>query len=462
MLERSVAEVARMAGGEVVSGSGEVAVRGVTVDSRGVRGGELFAALPGERFDGHDFVWRAFAAGAAAAMVADQLREGQVPPGGALVRVDDTYAGLGRLAVAHRRDFGIPWVAVTGSCGKSTTKELIALALGARGEVLKAQASFNNRVGVPLTLLGAGPEHRFAVVELGSNHSGELAPLARMVAPDVAVITCVAPAHLAGFGNLAGVAEEKSAILDGMGAGGLAVLNADDKYFEFFRGRAPADVISFGLGADADVRAGGVELDPEGTEFSLPGGARVRLPLPGVHNVRNALAAAAVARGQGMEFGEIAERLAAARPMHMRSRLVRLGEVLLLEDCYNANPASFLAALEALDGLGDGRKVVVAGDMAELGGYSEEHHHALGEEIAGRGVELLVTVGPEARRISEAASRSTARVQSHYFLDAAAAAAEVPGMLRPGDAVLVKGSRSVGLEAVVAAVARAFGAGKGA
>ena len=451
-----------MAGGEVIFGSGDVAVRGVIVDSRQVRGDELFAALPGERFDGHDFVWRAFAAGCSAAMVSVEIREGQVPSRGALVRVDDVYEGLGRLAAGHRRAFGIPWIAVTGSCGKSTTKELIALTLGAPDEVLKAAASFNNRVGVPLTLLGAAPEHRFAVVELGSNHSGELAPLVDMVAPDVAVITCVAPAHLAGLGSLDGVAEEKSAVLAGLKSDGLAVLNADDKYFEFFRARAPGKVISFGLGPAAEVRAEGVEIDPEGTEFSLPGGARVRLPLPGVHNVRNALAAVAVAHAQGVDFDQIAERLAAARPMHMRSRLVRLGGLLLLEDCYNANPASFLAALEALDGLGDGRKVVVAGDMAELGGHSEEHHHALGEEIAGRGVELLVTVGGEARRISEAASRSTARVESHYFLDAAVAAREVPGLLKAGDVVLVKGSRSVGLEVVVAAICRTFGAGEGA
>jgi UDP-N-acetylmuramoyl-tripeptide--D-alanyl-D-alanine ligase len=448
-----------MAGGELAAGPADRAVRGVSVDSRLISGGELFAALPGERFDGHDFVWRAFALGAAAAMISSEIRVDQVSPGRALLRVDDTHAGLGRLAAEHRRRFAFPWVAITGSCGKSTTKELTALLLAGRGPVLKAEASFNNRIGVPLTILRASAEHRFAVLELGANHRGEIAPLARTAAPDVAVITCVAPAHLAGLGGLDGVAEEKAAILGALPSSGLAVLNADDRYFEFFRGRAPGRVLSFGLGEAAEVRATGIAPGPEGTEFDLPDGARVRLPLPGVHNVRNALAAAAVGRSQGLGFEEIAAGLATARPLHMRSRLLRMGGLLVLEDCYNANPASFLAALEALDGLGRYRKAVVAGDMAELGAYSQEHHQALGEEIAGRGVELLVTVGSEARRVSEVAARAGGVAEVHSFLDAAAAAAAVPGLLREGDAVLVKGSRSMGLETVVAAIAARFGGG---
>jgi UDP-N-acetylmuramoyl-tripeptide--D-alanyl-D-alanine ligase len=461
MIESTAGEIARMSGARLLAGEPNCAVRGVSVDSRKMDGGELFVALSGERFDGHDFVWRAFSAGAAAAMVSSEIRPDQVPAGRVLLEVEDTCAGLGRLAAEYRRRFSFPWVAITGSCGKSTTKELAALILSARGPVLKAEASFNNRVGVPLTLLSAEKKHQFAVVELGSNHKGELAPLAAMAAPDVAVITCVAPAHLAGFGDLDGVAAEKAAILDGLRPGGLALLNADDRYFDFFRKRTSGPVKSFGLSEQADVRGTDVVLNPEGTEFTLPGGTRATLPLPGMHNVRNALAAAAVAAHLGMDMREIAARLAHARPLHMRSRLVRLGGVLLFEDCYNANPASFLAALEALDSLGERRKVVVAGDMGELGGNSDEHHRQLGEEIAGRGVELLVAVGNEARLIYETASRSTARVESHYFQDAAAAADKVPGMLRPGDAVLVKGSRRVGLEVVSQAIERHFAAGKG-
>jgi len=459
MLERSVAEVAAMSGGRVIAGSDAAMVRGVTVDSRRISGGELFVALPGERFDGHRFVWKAFATGCGAAMVSQKIQETQVPTAGALIEVDDTYEGLGRLAAAHRAGFNFPWTAVTGSCGKSTTKELIAMVLACRGPVLKAEASFNNRVGVPLTLLGAGDRHVHAVVELGSNHSGELAPLAKMASPDVAVITCVAEAHLEGFGDLDGVAREKGSILDGLKPGGCAVLNADDSYFEQLRERAPGRVVSFGLSPGADVRGTDLEIGPEGTGVLLPGGARMTVPLPGIHNVRNALAAAAVGVIHGLEFAEIAARVAGAQAMHMRSRLVRAGGILLLEDCYNANPASFLAALEALDGLGRHRKVVVAGDMAELGRFTEEHHRALGEEISGRGVSLLISVGNEARRISEAAARSTGRVESHHFNDVDAAAEVVPGLLREGDAVLVKGSRSVGLERIVAAIRSSFGDG---
>ncbi len=456
MLESTAGEIARMSGAQLVAGEPGCPVRGVSVDSRKIGDGELFVALPGDRFDGHDFVWRAFASGAAAAMISSEIHLAQVPSGRALLRVDDSYLGLGRLAAEYRRRFAFPWVAITGSCGKSTTKELAALMLAARGPVIRAEASFNNRIGVPLTLLAAEKKHRFAVVELGSNHRGELAPLAAMAAPDVAVITCVAPAHLAGFGDLDGVAAEKSAILDGLKPGGLAVLNADDRYFDLFRRRAPGPVVSFGLSENAEVRATDVALNPDGTEFTLPGGARASLPLPGMHNVRNALAAAAVASRLGMGMAEIALRLAQAQPLHMRSRLVRFGGVLLFEDCYNANPASFLAALEALDSLGERRKVVVAGDMGELGLNSDEHHRQLGEELAGRGVELLVAVGTEARLIYETASRSSARLESHHFQDAAAAAEKVPDMLRPGDAVLVKGSRLVGLEQVSRAIEQRF------
>jgi UDP-N-acetylmuramoyl-tripeptide--D-alanyl-D-alanine ligase len=187
VIESTAGEIASMTGARLLAGEPGCPVRGVCVDSRRISGGELFVALSGERFDGHDFVWRAFAAGAAAAMISSEIRRDQISAGRALLRVDDTYAGLGRLADAHRRRFAFPWVAITGSCGKSTTKELAALLLSARGPVLKAEASFNNRIGVPLTLLAADRQHRFAVVELGSNHKGELAPLAAMAAPDVAM-----------------------------------------------------------------------------------------------------------------------------------------------------------------------------------------------------------------------------------------------------------------------------------
>jgi UDP-N-acetylmuramoyl-tripeptide--D-alanyl-D-alanine ligase len=273
------------------------------------------------------------------------------------------------------------------------------------------------------------------------------------------VITCVAPAHLEGFGDLEGVAAEKSAILGGLRPGGAAVLNADDAYYDYFMKLAPGRTLGFGLSERAAVRGSDVAISEEGSEVTLPGGARASIPLPGVHNLRNALAAAAVGGLLGMDYAEIAERLGGVQALHMRSRLRRVGGLLVLEDCYNANPASFLAALEALECLGSHRRVVVAGDMAELGRFAEEHHHALGEEIAGRGIELLITVGTEARRVSEAAARSSARVESHHYMDSASAAAEVPGLLREGDAVLVKGSRLVGLERVIAGVLEAFGRG---
>ena len=454
MLRMTLAEVARVTGGRVAGGAPGLEVRGVSTDSRSVEPGRLFVALRGERFDAHDFMRGAFEAGAAAAVVEHEV-QGASP----LVVVPDALNALGELARAHRARLGGEWIAITGSAGKSTTKGMLAAVLEAAGPVCAAKASYNNLVGVPLTVLEADASCRFAVCELGTNAPGEIARLAEIVQPTMAIWTNVAPAHLAGLGSLEGVATEKATLLDALGPDGLAVLNADDARVMAHAKRA-ARVATFGFSATADVRPLDFSMNGSGrSRFALEGGAKVVLPLPGRHNAYNALAAAVCARALGVPPVEIARRLAGYEPLAMRSAVHEAGDVLVLDDAYNANPASFAAALEVLAHIGaDRRLVVVAGEMLELGEGAPALHRKLGERIAAVGPAGLLAVGALASEIAAGAvDAGLAPKAARTAADADEAAALVTTLLRPGDAVLVKGSRAVHLERVTDAIRRVFG-----
>jgi UDP-N-acetylmuramoyl-tripeptide--D-alanyl-D-alanine ligase len=462
-----VFEVASMSGGRLADLAGNhkaVDVLSVSIDSRQVQAGDLFIAICGQRFDGHDFVDSVMKSDCSALMLAKEkaaaLTEGAGPLSKPVILVEDTCRALGRLARAYRPRFSYPWIAITGSCGKSTTKELIACVLGPRELVHKAAASFNNHIGVPLTILGADDRHSFAVVEIGSNHKGEILPLAQMTAPDVAVITCIAEAHLEGFGDLQGVADEKSDILSALRADGTAILNSDDAWFDFLKARTDARIISFGFDQKADVYASNIKLGSAGSSFALTDGSQVQLQLPGQHNIANALAAAAAGRAVGIDFPEIARRLSQARAMSMRSDIRLLGKLQLLDDCYNANPASFVAALSCLCALESRRKVVIAGEMAELGHKSELLHRQLGQQIAESGIDLLIGVGPGSQATVQAAvdaaEKLNHQIDCQHFAEAASAGAGITELILGNDAVLVKGSRSNGLESVVQVIVEAF------
>ncbi len=465
-----VFEVANMSGGrlaDLAGNLGGVDVLSVSIDSRQVQAGDLFIAIRGQRFDGHDFVANVMKSDCSALMLAKE-KEGSLADvvqtlTKPVILVEDTCRALGRLARAYRLRFSYPWIAITGSCGKSTTKELIAGVLGPGELVHKAAASFNNYIGVPLTILGADDRHRYAVVEIGANHKGEILPLAQMAAPDVAVITCIAPAHLEGFGDLQGVADEKSDILSALRVGGTAVLNIDQVWFDFLKGKTDAKIISFGFNQKADVCASKIKLDSAGSSFALPDGSQVQLQLPGRHNIANALAAAAVGRAVGLDFPEIARRLSQVRAMSMRSDIRLLGKMQLLDDCYNANPASFAAALSCLSVLDSQRKVVIAGEMAELGDKSEHLHRQLGQQIAESGTDLLIGVGPGSRATVQAAIETAGKLKHEiccqHFAEAASAGAGITELISPNDAVLIKGSRSNGLESVVKVIVEAFSEG---
>ncbi len=423
----------------------DVTVSGVATDSRGLAPGALFVALEGERFDGHAFLEQARAAGASAALVRRGAQT-TLPR----LEVADTRRALGALGAWWRERLALPVLAVTGSNGKTTVKQMLGAALGQAGPVLVTEGNLNNDIGVPLTLLRLTSRHRFAVIELGANHPGEIAYLAGLARPRVGVVTNAAPAHLEGFGDVAGVARAKGELFEALPEDGVAVINADDPYADLWRRRAGrCRQLSFGLQAPADVTArwepvsGGTRL-----EVRTPAGATtVRLPLAGQHNVMNALAAAAGTLALGLELGAVREGL--ERAAHVSGRLqprrARCG-ARILDDTYNANPASLAAALEVL-AAGSGERWLVLGDMGELGADAETLHREAGRAARAAGVSRLFALGPLAAAASEAFGSG-----ARHYTDAAALAADVHGGLHPEVRVLVKGSRSMHMERVVEAL----------
>jgi UDP-N-acetylmuramoyl-tripeptide--D-alanyl-D-alanine ligase len=450
----TVQDIVRATQGALVTGDLAVPVTGVSIDSRTLGVGEAFFAIRGYRLDGHAFLGEAAGRGAAC-LVVHSLHD-DVPANVPLVLVEDTTKALGRLAAYHRARFSIPVVAVTGSNGKTTAKELIAGVLGTRWQVLKPSASFNNQWGLPLTLLKLAPEHEAVVVELGTNRPGEIAHLAGLARPTVGVVTNVAAVHTEFLGSLDGVREEKAGLVRAVPADGWVVLNADDARVAGLTRDAAARVITYGRAATAQVRAVGDAVEAaRGVTFALEaGGARatVTLALAGRHNVLNALAAAAVGVALGVPLEAIARGLAEAQPVAGRCVWRAAGQVRILDDTYNANPVSLRAALETVAaGRGAGRLVVVLGDMLELGAITEEAHRDAGRAAVAAGADELVGVGRSALWAVEAA-RGAGLAQAHHATTFEDTVAHLLKRLVPGDTVLVKGSRGMRLERVVDAL----------
>jgi UDP-N-acetylmuramoyl-tripeptide--D-alanyl-D-alanine ligase len=437
------------------------AVEAVCTDSRLMQKRSVFVALKGEHFDAHDHLAQAAVGGAVAALV-ERLPEGFASPGGAklpdglyVLQVPDTYAALGKLAKHVRLQMQASVVAVAGSNGKTGTKLLIDAALSTRLRGTCSPKSFNNNVGVPLTIFPADPGQDYLVLELGTNHHGEIAPLTEMAQPDVAVITNAGAEHLEGLDDVRGVRVENAAVTNGLNPKGMLVVNGDDADLVAacagYRGKR----VTFGFGEHNDLFAADVRCDAGGVRFLLNGRAEVFVPLLGRHTAANALAAVAVARRLGVPEEAIVEGLAHARGPDMRLQLTRAADVHVLNDAYNANPNSMRAALETIAALDVGeRKVAVLGDMRELGRSSERYHRELGEQAATVGLTWLACVGEQCGTVTAdaavAAGMDPAAV--YRFPDAAAAAAEVPGLVQPGDLVLVKASRGIRLEKVAQAI----------
>lgn len=425
----------------------------VTTDSRELRRGDLFVALRGERFDGHAFLPAVAAAGAAGAVVS-RLMDGSFPQ----IVVADPLAAMQVFARNWRGDFHIPLVGVTGSVGKTTTRQLVAAVLAELGPVCATQGNLNNHIGVPLTLCRLRAEHRAAVIEMGASHAGEIALLAGIARPTIGIVTLAGDAHLEGFGSRDGVAHAKGEMFAALGADGTAVINADDFYAPLWRGLAGrARIIEFGLDRSAAVGAGDVRLDDAGSRFVLRieldgerDEAPVRLALPGRHNVRNALAAAAAGLAAGVSLEAVARRLADARPVAGRGVwMTAPGGARILDDSYNANPTSVRAGLEVL-ARRPGTRIALLGDMGELGPEGPALHEAVGRQARALGIDVLCTVGP--------LSRSTARgfgAGARHFDDMPEAIAALRLLLAPGVSLLVKASHSAHLERVVAALTEA-------
>jgi UDP-N-acetylmuramoyl-tripeptide--D-alanyl-D-alanine ligase len=457
----TLAEVVAATGGALATSQvrpAELVLTGVSIDSRTVRPGELFVAIPGPRFDGHDFVAQAGERGAAAALVQHDV---DAPPALALVRVEDTTRALGALAHHVRGKAAAPVVGITGSVGKTTTKDMTARLLETRGPVLRTAGNLNNEYGLPLTLLGLGEEHTAAVLEMGMSAAGELRRLSAIAEPDVAVITRVAPVHLEFFPSVDAIAEAKAEILEGVRPGGAAVLNADDPRLRPIGEGWGGRVVWFGRDRRHDVSAERWRGTVFGMRFDLRVAGHtvdVALPLAGPHFLENFLAAAAVAHLLGVRPEAMAEAAIGLVPAPHRGEVRRLGDgITLIDDSYNSSPEALAASVVALSLAPARRRVAVLGDMLELGQTGPELHRRSGRALVGR-VDAVVGVGPLAREIVAGAREAgLAEDALVHFDDSAAAAAAVGDLVRPGDAVLVKASRGIRLETVVEALVSRYG-----
>ncbi|MCC6730841.1 MAG: UDP-N-acetylmuramoyl-tripeptide--D-alanyl-D-alanine ligase [Chthonomonadales bacterium] len=447
-----VAELARIVGARVRGPAGGLAL-GVCIDSRQGAAGSVFFALRGERADGHAFVRAAFEAGAAAAVV-ERAVDGAGQP---QLEVADPLTALGDLARAWRSRFDLPLVGVTGSVGKTSTRDMVAAALGPRLRVHASESNHNNEIGVPLTLLGLAGDHEAAVVEMAMRGAGQIAHLCEIARPIVGVVTNVGVSHLELLGSRQAIADAKAELLEALPSRGAAVLPADDPFVERLTARCRCRALTFGLSAGADVRVTDLAFGDGGEPRFRLNGLRVTLRAPGVHHARNAAAAVAAALALGLKLEEAVAGLDGFRAPAMRMEVITgRGGVLVLNDTYNAAPDSMAAALAtlALRAASPGaRAVAVLGDMKELGAYSEEAHRYVGELPEMACVGLLVTVGREAEAIACAARARLPAEAVVSLTDTLAAAGELPRRVRPGDVVLVKGSRAMEMERIVRALA---------
>jgi UDP-N-acetylmuramoyl-tripeptide--D-alanyl-D-alanine ligase len=426
---------------------GEVLVQGYSIDSRTVQTGELFFAVKGERLDGHDYVEQALSRGAVAAVMdRDHLAHASNP--NRLLAVHDTLIALQTLATAVRKIWGKTAIGITGSMGKTTTKEALAHLLSIKYRVHRTKGNFNNHFGLPLGLLTLEPEYDLAVVEMGMSHAGEIAALSRIALPNEAVVTNVAPVHLESFDSIAGIARAKYELIEALPHSGTAVLNADDEYVSQFGRDFAGKVVTFGLTPGAGVRAENIEaLAAQGTRFDLIGREvrqSVQSPLLGKHNVYNVLAAAAVALQHGITPSEIAVTLPSLQAADKRGQVVQVGNIAVLYDCYNSSPKALMAAVDTLAAMPARRRIVVAGEMLELGATSERLHQECGRYIAESNVDFLLGVRGLAKPMVEAAVE--AGLKAEFVTTPEEAGSWLARETREGDLVLLKASRGVKLE----------------
>ncbi len=441
-------QIAQFAGAEIKRGVGETMIRAISTDSRTINPGELFVALRGENFDAHEFIKQVAARSAAGAIVSQEM-PGEIPGQFAILRAPDSLVAYQCLAANYRKSLPLQVLAITGSNGKTSTKDFVASILARRHCVTKTDGNFNNHVGLPRTILGANREHEFAVWELGMNHPGEIAALSRIAAPDAAIITNVGIAHIEFLGSREAIAQEKGALAETVGLGGFVILNADDEFSASIAQRTRGRVIFAGINAGT-VRAVDVEQSSTGSEFTVLEGAhrcRAKLPVPGLHMVQNAMLAIAAARAFGVSLEDCAAGLASAPLTKARLQMREIKGVQFIDDSYNANPDSMKAALRTLVELeADGKRIAVLGKMFELGAESQRGHREVGETAAALGIDHLIALGDDDM---VQAAQSAGLENSALVKNASEAAERLSEIVSAGDLVLIKGSRSARTELVL-------------
>jgi UDP-N-acetylmuramoyl-tripeptide--D-alanyl-D-alanine ligase len=454
MAKFTIREVLEATQGELLRAGARKEASGISIDTRTMKRGELYIAIIGKSLDGHKFVAQAVKAGAAGVVVSMEVA---VPPrtlakrGVSVIRVEDTTRALGDIAAFHRKRFNPTVIAVTGSNGKSTVKEMLAQILSTRFEVLKPRSSFNNDIGVPLTVLELSPETQAGVIEMEMNILGGIRRLCEIAQPQIGIVTNIGDTHLEFLLDRAGVAQEKSELIEYINGNGTAVLNADDPLVMDIGRRFPTrDTVTFGVKYKADIFASRIEdIGLEGVAFRLNGKLSVRLAIPGVHNVANALAAAGAATAVGMRAAEIVAGLESFKPLPLRLEIEHFAGITLIADCYNANPQSMAVALDILARTGKGRRIAVLGEMLELGTAAPDAHREVGRQAA-KAANLVLALGEHCREIAEGARSAGMRPKSVLCFEGIKGLAQkLVDTAQSGDTILAKGSRANRMETIV-------------
>ena len=436
------------AGMAVIRGYSGKEAAGIVIDSRKVEPGDIFVAIRGERVDGHQFIREVFDKGAIAVVCEEEPEE--LP--GPCIRVEDSLAALRQIAAFYREQMPIPIVGITGSVGKTSTKEFVASVLAQKYKTHKTQGNFNNEIGVPLTLLAMPEDTEAAVVEMGINHFGEMHRLSEMVKPDICVMTNIGQCHLEFLGSRDGILKAKSEIFDFMNPEGTVCVNGDDDKLMTIgevHGKRP---VHFGLSPENDIYADTIVsrglLGSTATIHTPDAAFDVQIPLPGAHMVLNALAATAVGLQLGLTTEQIAAGIAAVQAVSGRSRVVQAKDLVLIDDCYNANPVSMKASIDVLSNA-PGRKIAVLGDMGELGAEEKQLHYMVGEHFAGKGIDALYCVGTLSQEIAKAVRTCSSKTEVHHYEDKADLIKDLVKEVQSGDTVLVKASHFMGFPEIV-------------
>jgi len=450
-----LSHILKWTGGRLIGAGDRIPVNAVSTDTRNIKRGDLFVALKGENFDGHSFVEDAARKGAVGAVVSSG-RYPETLGAFAIVRVRNTLRALQNISAGYRNKFSVPVVAITGSNGKTTTKEFVGVLAGESRKVAMTEGTQNNHVGVPLTLMKLDQKTRLLVVEMGMNHRGEIRRLAEIAAPGIGVITNVASSHIKFLKNIENVAKAKRELLQKMNSRSVAVLNRDDRFFDFFKKAAPGKVVSFGLNGKSDISARKIRYLKNRISFELcdrPAGAKfpAELPAQGEHNLYNCLAAAAVCHVLGLSAAQICRRIKGLKLPSMRFEKTSINQMMFINDAYNANPNSMRNALAAFSEIKCvGRKLFICGDMLELGSYSSAAHSQVGRLVADSGIEYLITLGSLSQLTADSAVRRGMKrrcVRSVESLEDAVQ--ELNSIARPGDCILLKGSRGMRMEKIL-------------